>query len=267
MNNKDAFDFLSSKESVRKSSTDFLDSHNISEDDYLKIRRKFGDLKFQRDNFSKRNALTAWDNEVFYSKKIKVHEKEIVEVDLSQKPRKPLSELTMKAMRTRLLPLLDLMSTLAEKENFKPKTIAIYALQCISNNEHHRGVSSFCQEIINTGRYGLLQNQMSIPRAASLLDILAIGKRKYTDFRHLCKSENIQFPAYCKISQYRSDVILANEIGYFRNEIDSIIGVGLSYRRILERTVKRLFDTLRLVHSTKNRTLILESENNKNFFH
>ena len=53
MNNKDAFDFLSSKESVRKASTDFLDSHNISEDNYHKIRRKFGDLKFQRDNFSK----------------------------------------------------------------------------------------------------------------------------------------------------------------------------------------------------------------------
>ena len=85
---------------------------------------------------------------------------------------------------------------------------------------------------------------MSIPKATSLLDILEIGKRKYTDFRHPCKSENIQFPAYSKISQYRSDVILANEIGYFRNEIESIIGVGLSYRRILEQTVQRLFDTL-----------------------
>ena len=90
MNNMDAFDFLSSKESVTKASSNFLDSHNISEDDYHKIRRKFGDLKFQRDNFSKRNALTAWENEVFYSKKLKVREKEIVEVDLSQKPRKPL---------------------------------------------------------------------------------------------------------------------------------------------------------------------------------
>ena len=72
--------------------------------------------------------------------KLKVHEKEIVEVDLSKKPRKPLSELTMKAMRTRLLPLLDLMSTLAEKENVELKSIAIYALQCISNNEHDGGI-------------------------------------------------------------------------------------------------------------------------------
>ena len=105
-------------------------------------------------------------------------------------------------MRTRLLPLLDLMSTLAEKENVEPKTIAIYALQCISNNEHDRGVSSFCQEIINTGRYGLVQNQTSIPKATSLLDNLEIGKestqtfdtsvnQKTFNFLHIARFRNI----------------------------------------------------------------------------
>ena len=149
MKNKDAFDFLSSKESVRKASTDFLDLHNISEDDSQKIRQKFGHVKSQRDKFSIRNALTVLENEIFYSKKLQVHEKEIVKVDLSQKLRKPLSELTMKAMRTRLLPLLDLMSIFAEKENLEPKNFGIYAPQCISNNEHDRGISSFCPKCIN----------------------------------------------------------------------------------------------------------------------
>ena len=72
------------------------------------------------------------------------------------------------------------MSTFEEKENVEPKTIATYALQCIS--EHDRCILSFCQEIINAARHRLVQNKMSIYNATSLLDILEIGNENTQTF-------------------------------------------------------------------------------------
>ena len=63
-----------------------------------------------------------WDTPIPWSptfrpqKKIISQDKQIIEIDISQETRKPLSQLTSKGLRTRLSPLLNLIEVLAEKE-------------------------------------------------------------------------------------------------------------------------------------------------------
>ena len=84
--------------------------------------------------------MKEWKNELFYTfpstrslKKRIQDEKIIVEFDLSIEKRKPLSQLTLKALRTRLNPLLNLITLVATIEETDPKIIAAYALMLISN--------------------------------------------------------------------------------------------------------------------------------------
>ena len=90
----------------------------------------------------------------------------IFEADLSIEIRKPLSQLTTKALKTRLASLLNLIETLAVKEEVDDKTIASYGLQLVSNLTHDRNTSSFCKEIISTGSFGTANKR--IPNQHSL---------------------------------------------------------------------------------------------------
>ena len=68
----------------------------------------------------------------YFMKRIQ-NERVIVESDLSIEKRKPLSQLTLKALRTRLNPLLNLTTSVATIEETDPKIIAAYALMLIPN--------------------------------------------------------------------------------------------------------------------------------------
>ena len=67
MNNKEAFELLTSQPSIRASSNDFIRSFKIPECEFPKLRRKFGQLKSDRDNFLKLKKLATWDDLTFYS--------------------------------------------------------------------------------------------------------------------------------------------------------------------------------------------------------
>ena len=83
-----------------------------------------------------------------------------------------------------------------------------------------------------------------------MLELLEIGKRKYSSFRSICRSENIIFPSYSKLAEYRKDAVLVNELAYVHNDHNITIGIALSYRRILFQSLTRLFQTLsRLTNS------------------
>ena len=84
---------------------------------------------------------------------------------------------------------------------------------------------------------------MPIDKSTFLLDILEIGKRKYTNFRRLCKSENITFPSYSRLAQYRNDVNLVNELTFVTNPMNVTIGIAISYRKILRQSLLRVFET------------------------
>ena len=85
---------------------------------------------------------------------------------------------------------------------------------------------------------------MSIDKSTFLLDLLEIGKEKYTSFRLICKSEDIIFPSYSKLAEYRKDAVLVNELTYVNNVRNVTIGISLSYRKILFQSLSRLFQTL-----------------------
>ena len=62
MNNKEAFELLSSQPSIRASSNEFIRSFEIPECEFHAFRRKFGQLKSDRDNFLKLKELATWDD-------------------------------------------------------------------------------------------------------------------------------------------------------------------------------------------------------------
>ena len=137
-----------------------------------------------------------------------------------------------------------MIDSLAVMEGVNPQTINTYALQLISNEVRDRKTATSCEKLINQGTFGVIPDRMSIERSALLIDVLEIGKRKFTEFRHLCKLENLHFPTYSKITEYRSNIVLSSGIFYVRNEIEGVIGVSISYRRIVEQTIRRILQTI-----------------------
>ena len=71
-----------------------------------------------------------WLQKIYTSSKVTF----VLDTGLSKDIRNPLSELTMKSLRTLLNPLLQLIETLANKESIDPQTIATYAMQLLDND-------------------------------------------------------------------------------------------------------------------------------------
>ena len=71
-----------------------------------------------------------------------------------------------------------------------------------------------------------------------------MGKKKYTSFRSICKSEQINFPSYSQLAECRNNAVLVNKLEYIRNDQNFTIDIALSYRKILFQTLSRLFLTL-----------------------
>ena len=237
MNNKEAWNYLQSKESERATALSFVLDFQLDELELSNLRYKFSDLKSTREYARKKTDLPMWEDLLFYSflqtsppKKRLTEGKIIIESDLSLETRKPLAQLTLKALRTRLSPLLILIETIANKERVDTKTISAYALMLISNESRHRETADFCKEIINGGNFSGRSQSMPIDKSTFLLDMLEIGRLKYK----LSTST---------IAQYRNNIILQNELEYIHNSSHSTIGIAISYKRILHQSISRIFET------------------------
>ena len=157
--------------------------------------------------------------------------------------------MTLKWLRVRLVPLLNLINQLAVKE-VHSKTIILYALQVVSNETHDQSISYFCEEVSTTGTFGNTVQRVSIEKSTFLLDHLGIEKLKYIDLKRLLEEDNVILPAYKDVAVYRSEIILGNVIQYYtRNSEQVIIGVIISYHLLLKQTVLRLFSTLTNLNS------------------
>ncbi|KAI6648498.1 hypothetical protein LOD99_8130 [Oopsacas minuta] len=253
MNNKEAFDFLSSRKSVRDATIVFMDSQQLDDKYYSCIRYKFVELKGDREIFRKRNDLNTWDDMIFFDNSTLAEKRRLSsEGDIctpnhvhAKAIRKPLLELTIKGQRVRLEPLLALIKSLAASENVDSKTMAAMALQFVSSSSGDYSTSSFCLEIVSKGTFqGNIKTHISIAKSTFLLGQLEIGKRKYIELRRLCKSDNVLFPKYELISQYRADITLEKEFIFIRNVSDAPMGVGISYISIIKQTISRLLESL-----------------------
>ena len=143
MNNREAYEFLNSKTSIRTDVEELMTIYQMDQSESSSVRHRFSRLRPERDSYRKRSDLSTWEEMLFHSlaanlphKKRISDEQIIFEAELSQDHRKPLSELTLKSVRLRLSSLLNLIEILAEKEQTTPTEIAAYALQMISNDKH-----------------------------------------------------------------------------------------------------------------------------------
>ena len=155
--------------------------------------------------------------------------------------RKPLLQLTTKGQRTRLSSLLSCVDTIAHREDIDSETIAALALQLVSSSSGDL-TSSFCKYIIHKGSYQVVRNSCVFVEKSIQLEI---GKRKYADLKRICKSEGITFPSHKVVSQYRSTITLDKEQILIRNIVNNTIGIGISYKSLLEQTVSRILETFR----------------------
>ena len=90
MNNKEAWDYLQSKESERASALSFVIDFQLNEGELSNIRYKFSNLKSTREYARKKTNLPMWEDFLFYSflptsppKKRLTEGKIIIESDLS----------------------------------------------------------------------------------------------------------------------------------------------------------------------------------------
>ena len=71
-----------------------------------------------------------------------------------------------------------------------------------------------------------------------LVESLETGKSKYIGMRRVLLSEHVKFPGYNKLATHWSELILSSHIDVVCKEYP--VGVAISYRLLLTRTIQRL---------------------------
>ena len=67
MNNLEAWDYLSSKESIGVAVIDFVEKFQLEECEVDSLRYKYRILKSSRDSSRKSKLMKEWENELFYT--------------------------------------------------------------------------------------------------------------------------------------------------------------------------------------------------------
>ena len=134
------------------------------------------------------------------------------EEDTNITKRKPIGDLTTKALRNRLSSLKSNLDTAAQNEGVSPKTLATYLLLLCSNEDLDFSSARVCKEIINKGNYSHICPQLSLDKSAFLIDSLEIGKSKYLEVRRTLLSDNLKLPGYNRIAVHRAQVNLVDEV-------------------------------------------------------
>ena len=107
-------------------------------------------------------------------------------------------------MRSRLSNVLDSIKLLSEIENTSEINIASLALQLQSNEEDSNETRKVSKSNVYDsfhGQFGIVpRKELDLGKSLFLLDLLEIGKRKYTRFRQHLISSDFKLPAYHKRS-------------------------------------------------------------------
>ena len=161
--------------------------------------------------------------------------------------RKSIDNLSLKQQRSRLSTVLDSIRVLAEIENISEIKIAALALQLVSNQFDARQVANVSKLIVTenfSGDFGkVVKKDVDVDKSLFLLDMLEIGKRKYTKLRQHLLSSYIQFPAYQKVVDRRNNIILRSSIKLYPSVIEPI-GAYVSYAQYVEHTFTRILSTI-----------------------
>ena len=196
INNKQAIDFLYANDSnISQTVHSFLQIHELPLSEFSSYRDKFTKLVDLRKKSIKNNDLLFWEQASFHQG-ISLTNFESLTLgsspsdnayvsteDLHRERRKSLTELSLRQVKTRLNILLQHIHALANLENISPKSLTTYALHLLANEEKDYNTSSICTNLehcsFNTSKF------LSLDKASYLLDMLEIGRRKYTEMRSL----------------------------------------------------------------------------------
>ena len=97
---------------------------------------------------------------------------------------------------------------IASVEDSTPFVIAALALQLMANEEDNRQVSKVAKEIVFSGGFSNINKRLfPVEKALFLLDLLEVGRRKYTQLHQILLPDNIVFPSYSKLADLRDIVI------------------------------------------------------------
>ena len=266
MNNLEAYDLLkSNNDSVNEATKNFLELFQISQTEIEHFRYRFRGLISERKVFRKTGSLENWNSQVFFhhqevvddvegaisadsfshnSAKIFTSEKEVFIEENILPSRKHILDITTESLTKRLSILIDHINFIAKRESVDAKKIATLSLEILAQREYDRKSTKVCKEIISTGAFAPSNCILVFDKAAALIDILEIGKRKYIQLRLICKPEGFIVPTYRKVSLYRHQLALSNDIEIVKNINNYPIGVAMNYSKILSFTTERLIEEI-----------------------
>ena len=169
-----------------------------------------------------------------------------LEID-SSSIQKNLSGISLKKMRSRLSSVLDSIKLLSEIGNTSEINIASLALQLLSNevdsNETRKVSKSKVYDSFH-GQFGNVpRKELDLDKSLFLLDLLEIGKRKYTRFRQQLLSNEFKLPAYHKLNGHRNCIVLSSIIQPYPIPI-APIGVKVPYAQYVRHTFLRILTTI-----------------------
>ena len=125
--------------------------------------------------------------------------------------------------------------------------IATKALQAISNIADNRQAAQASKLIAHesfSGQFGYMARiDLDLNKSLFLLDMLEIGKRKYTQLRQHLLSSDVRFPAYQRVIEHRNNIILRPLFLLYPNPTTPI-GISVSYLEYVRHTFIRIMDTI-----------------------
>ena len=139
-------------------------------------------------------------------------------------------------------------------EGYTPVEIAALVLQPLANESDNRKTAKIrvTKEIISSGGFsGIDLSYVPVDKALFSLDMLEMGRRKYTQLRQTLATENIHFPSHSKVIDLRIILISGESIQLYPNP-HQLIGVQTPYYLQVQQTLERILTTSRVLSSETN---------------
>ena len=89
----------------------------------------------------------------------------------------------------------------------------------------------------------IARKDLALNKSLFLLDMLEIGKRKYTQLRQHLTSSDIPFPAYQRVIDHRNSITLRSSLQLYPNPA-APIDVNVSYSEYVRHTFTRIMATI-----------------------
>ncbi|KAI6652951.1 hypothetical protein LOD99_4028 [Oopsacas minuta] len=157
----------------------------------------------------------------FYDTVELASEDEKVISTLSANHRKSIDNLTMQQQSLRLSNVLEPINALSIVENTSEIKIAALTLQLLSNQTKQREIAKVSKSVVYdkfSNQFGkMLKEELDVNKAVFLVDLLEIGRRKYTQLQHHLLSSDIRFPAYYRVVEERNSIIIRSDIQMYHN--------------------------------------------------